>query len=127
MLGVARESRELQQNRIDAFRIVDQETLQSGVLRFEPVEKLLHQGGVDLHSRRGLSEEGFQLRVVLIAGFSAVINPVAGQQIVRRLDRPCRRAGPAGFVTEGVSEVFQVQKGAGVRGFNLDKHAGHFG
>jgi len=42
MCGVARESGELDQNRIDAIWIVDQQALQSGLPGFKLVEELLH-------------------------------------------------------------------------------------
>ena len=73
-------SRELEQHRIYAVRIVDQKARQFGFSRDEFVDELLHQPRIQFHSRRGFAEERFQLRVVLIAGFPGVVSPVADER-----------------------------------------------
>ena len=80
--GIARIRWELHQYCVDAFRIVDQQVPESGVLLLEFVEEFLHQLGIQFHPGRGFPEERCELRVVLVTGFPAVVGPVADEQFV---------------------------------------------
>ena len=96
----------------------------SRVSGFQLVEELLHQHGVEPHSRGSLSKDGGKLRVELIAGRSAVVDPVLNQQMIRDLYWPGggRRAQPLNI--KGPREVLQVQQRAGLRRLCLQEHAG---
>ena len=122
--GVVGIGRELEQDRVRSVGVVDQDACHAGIHCLEPVEELLHQCRIELNAGGGFPEQGGETGIVLVVRRPAVVGPVAGQRLVRRLHRPRGRLRAALLVLEGVAEVPHVQQRAGLGRLGLHEHAG---